>query len=503
MSEQKAFGDFQTPPDFAREVTALVAQLFPAPTRIIEPTAGKGAFLKGAYDQWGASCSYVGYEINPDYVAEVSDLLNPLGIVMLQRDFFTEDWQVILNQSPDPRVLVIGNPPWVTNAELGVLESKNLPEKSNDQGMRGLDARTGKANFDIAEWMIMRLVEALPAQGALAVLCKTMTARKVLRQLWKGDQARKQACLFRLDAHAVFNVAVDACLFFMSGEPSDERTATIYAGLDLASASSTFGFVDGELVSDIEHYTRHRAFDGGSAYTWRSGVKHDAAKVMELTRADGAFVNGYGDTVELEPDYLYPLLKSSDLGNGRVTPRKWVLIPQKKTGEDTAEIAEKAPKTWQYLLDHGAALDGRKSSIYRKRSRFCIFGIGEYSFAPWKVGISGLYKSFTFVVVPPVDGRAVMVDDTCYTIPCETEAEATLLCELLNTPEAQAFMASLVFTDAKRPVTVDVLKRLSLVALAEACGRLEELTSQVSHWADLAGRAGPNEQLSLLPETYS
>ena len=33
-------------------------------------------------------------------------------------------------------------------------------------------------------------------------------------------------------------------------------------------------------------------------------------------------------------------------------------------------------------------LDNRKSSIYNKRPRFSIFGIGDYSFSKWKVAIS-------------------------------------------------------------------------------------------------------------------
>lgn len=93
---------------------------------------------------------------------------------VFHKDFFGEDWKENLARSAGSKVFVIGNPPWVTNSELGQLGSQNLPEKTNFQGLRGFDARTGKSNFDIAEWMLMRLVEALPSEGVLAVLCKTM-----------------------------------------------------------------------------------------------------------------------------------------------------------------------------------------------------------------------------------------------------------------------------------------------------------------------------------------
>jgi hypothetical protein len=78
-----------------------------------------------------------------------------------------------------------------------------------------------------------------------------------------------------------------------------------------------------------------RDIDGGSPYTWRSGLKHDASDIMELTLENGNCVNGLDQTVDIEPDFVFPLLKSSDLGNGRTKPRRFVLVTQQSTGEDT------------------------------------------------------------------------------------------------------------------------------------------------------------------------
>ena len=130
--------------------------------------------------------------------------------------------------------------------------------------------------------------------------------------------------------------------------------------------------------------------------------------------------------------------------------------------------------------------------------RFSIFGIGDYSFAPWKVAISGLYKSFTFVVVPPENGRSVMVDDTCYSIPCKCEKEARLLCDLFNSEPAQRFLGSLIFKDSKRPITVDVLRRLSLVNVAQMVDRMDELIECTLSGSDPLD--GGQQQLSLIIE---
>ncbi len=498
MNQRKEFGDFQTPNDLAAQVVALVAELFGLPDLVVEPTVGLGAFLRASYGKWGSACRYEGYEINHDYVRSTRRSLSDLGIILCQQDFFSADWHRILRKENSRRILVLGNPPWVTSSEQGVLGSNNLPKKSNFQRLRGFDAKTGKSNFDIAEWMLIRLIEALPESGAIAMLCKTMTARKILRHFWKTEGGLESSKLFRIDAKANFGVAVDACLFFASGKRTERRLATIYSRPGLDSRVTKFGLVDGNLVSDVEAYTKFRELDGGSPYVWRSGIKHDASGVMEFSRRNGRFVNGLDEAVELEEEFLYPLLKSSDLGNRQAAPRKVVLVTQRHTGDNTSSIRDVAPKTWRYLEDHSEKLDSRKSSIYRNRPRFSMFGIGDYSFAPWKVAISGLYKSFTFVVVPPDNGRPVMVDDTCYSIPCRREKEARLLCDLFNAKPAQCFLRSLIFEDSKRPITVDVLRRLSLLNVAKIMGRIDELIECVASGADLPDRG--HRQLNLIME---
>jgi hypothetical protein len=481
MKQQKEFGDFQTPRYLADQVVALVAELFDRPDLVVEPTAGLGTFLQSAYGFWGDDCRYEGYEINADYVALAAEKFVEMPVSIVQQDFFGMDWGPVLQRDPGVKVLVIGNPPWVTNSELGTMNSANLPQKSNFQGLRGLDAKMGKSNFDIAEWILIQLIQALPESGAVAILCKTATARKVLRYFWKMDVGFESSKLFTIDAKASFDVAVDACLFFVTGKRTNDRSASVYSNLSLDAQRNDFGWVAGQLVADVKAYQALQSIDGTCCYTWRSGIKHDAAKIMELSPCDqGQWMNGLGEIVELEPEFLYPLLKSSDLGNGKCLPRKSVLVTQTHTSQDTGWIADRAPKTWQYLQSHAEHFNSRKSSIYRNRPQYCVFGVGDYSFSPWKVAISGLYKTFQFVVIPPVDYRPVMVDDTCYTITCRGEKEANLICDLLNSDIAQQFLASLVFDDAKRPITIDVLRRISLLTVAQQVGKFDELLEFVS-----------------------
>lgn len=475
MSPIKEFGDFQTPLSLARRVAALIKEDVSSVGTIVEPTCGVGAFLQATAELFGKSPTYWGFDLNAEYVITARAALSRSGphtATVEQRDFYSVNWQQFLSEQSGP-LLIIGNPPWITNAGMGVIGGRNLPEKSNFQGHGGFAAKTGKANFDISEWMLMRLLEALQGtRSAIAILCKTATARKVLRHAWLNGLDAGPSSLHLIDAAAEFGVSVDACLLYThTGAGATESTATVYRTLSFDEPLQTFGLFAGELVSDIDAYRALRDLEGLEYRKWRSGVKHDAAKVMEFTRDNGAFINGLGERCEIEDEYVFPLLKSSDLANGRLRPTRHVLLTQHRVTDPTDEIKRSAPKTWHYLLDHAEKLDKRGSSIYAKRARFAVFGVGDYSFAPAKVAISGLYKNLRFHAVGSTGGKPIMVDDTCNFIPCDSKSEADFFANLLNSETAQRFISALVFSDAKRPVTIDVLKRIDLKKLAEHAGQ--------------------------------
>ncbi len=476
---KKEFGDFQTPAVLTDQVARFIQTIFPAPEIIVEPTCGLGSFLQSCIKLWQTDSSYHGFDINPDYIEICGqDIAPSVDCHYKVADFFQQNWRHFFYSAGKNKILVIGNPPWVTNSALGVLKGSNLPKKNNFQGLKGFAAKTGKANFDIAEWMLINLLESLPhhCSACLAMLCKTATARKVLKHAWASQWNISESSLHRIDAKKHFNVTVDACLFVTFITPEKKTDfATVYQDVSPANKLSRFGLHGRELIANIDDYTKYSHIEGSCCYTWRSGIKHDAAKVMELTMQKGKLVNGFHETVAIEDRYIYPLLKSSDLGNNRSEPRKYVLITQRNPSESTKKIQEQAPATWAYLQKYASILDGRKSSIYKKRDKFSIFGIGEYSFTPWKVAISALYKKLVFVPIGNIDGKPIMVDDTCYFIPCTCEQEAFLLAKLLNSKVAQRFLHALIFLDAKRPINIDILKRIDINRLADAMGRKEQV----------------------------
>ncbi len=170
----------------------------------------------------------------------------------------------------------------------------------------------------------------------------------------------------------------------------------------------------------------------------------------------------------MEDNLVYALYKSSDLKNLVETePRRYTLITQKKVGQDTGYIKREYPKTYKYLLKYGSDLNARKSSIYNNKPPFSIFGIGDYSFKPFKVAISGLYKSTVFSLLLPNDGKPVMLDDTCYFLGFESLEYAQITHFLLNKKETQNFLASIIFFDSKRAISKEILMRIDLLKIAQ------------------------------------
>jgi hypothetical protein len=62
---------------------------------------------------------------------------------------------------------------------------------------------------------------------------------------------------------------------------------------------------------------------------------------MEFRKIDNLFVNGFGEAVELEETYLFPLLKGSDVAQNRINAtNRYILVTQKFIGESTEPIRD-------------------------------------------------------------------------------------------------------------------------------------------------------------------
>ena len=477
----KEFGDFQTNEEFAKKVCRILADNGVNPDIVIEPTCGEGNFITASVKIFQNLKEVTGIELQEHYVKQSKDKVNKLrkeltkklpSISIIQDDIFTHKFD---KMTFDRRreILLIGNPPWVTNAEL---QGKNLPKKSNFKKNNGLDAITGKANFDISEYILLHLLKRFKGMnGHLAFLCKTQVAKNIMEFLPSTDFTATDFKIYLFNAKKEFNVIVDACLFVckLTGYKHKQNFQCRVFNIDNPEIEiKRYGWFEDKFVSNISKYEKTRAIDGISPLTWRSGLKHDCSKVIELEVYDGfGLRNKLNDIVNIEDGLVYPFLKSSDIkGLSINTSRKKVIVTQKKPGEDTSYISEQYPKTWNYLMSYKKLFDNRKSIIYKKNPDFSIFGIGEYSFKPYKIAISGLYKNSNFALLIPDKNKPIMVDDSCYILAFDNVKYALIILAVLNSDLIKDFLNSIVFIDAKRPYTKDVLMRINLLKAMQLLG---------------------------------
>lgn len=464
-NEKKEFGDYQTPLDFCYKVCDYIKEsgLANAASTILEPTCGIGNFLIAASNTFEYR-NLVGVEINAEY-ANTAKMKVPSAAIKTDNIFHVSTKDLC----GEGGVLIIGNPPWATNSDL----SFNLPRKINFRGLRGIEAITGSSNFDIGEYIILKLLEEYKyTNSTICMLCKTSVARNVILEMSRDHIAYQKVEMLNFNSNRVFGISASACILVIQlsedGESAEEVVCEV-KDFDRKSAVDTL-IASGDTIKAASAKTD---LEGKCQFVWRQGVKHDCGRVMELDFKDGEFINKSKVPVHIESGLIFPLVKSSHFKRPIMHEfSKFVIVTQTRPKQDTSYIQSEYPLTWKYLNDNIESFDKRKSVIYKKSAPFSMFGIGDYSFAPYKVGVSGFYKKPLFCLLS--SSKPVMTDDTAYFLAFYDYDIAYSMMLLLNSKTVREFLLSIAFLDNKRPYTVKLLSRLDIQKCIEAVS-FEEL----------------------------
>lgn len=479
MSGKREYGDYQTPIDFAEKICHYLKDYRHInPSAIVEPTCGVGNFLKSSL--LFEANEYYGIEINPEYCERCRNFINDSKVNVINSDFFAFSSKALIKDKR--QILVIGNPPWITNSTLSALGSDNLPIKANFKGLKGIDAITGASNFDICEYIILQLInEYRNTNTIISILCKTSVARNVFKELKRNYIAFASCDILEFDASKVFGINASACVLViqLSDKLLSSDICNVYDFEYPETIKSQFGYLNSQFYSNLDTDTEN--FDGRCCFEWRQGVKHDCSKIMELTLRNGTLQNKQKEEVQIEDDIVFPLIKSSMFKAPVIHSfSKFVIVTQKKAREDTEHLEQEVPKTWEYLKDNIELFEKRKSSIYRGAPLFSMFGVGDYSYSKYKVGVSGFYKQPLFSVLYSDDNKPVMTDDTSYFICFDSYDMAYVAMLLLNSKKVQGFLTSIAFLDAKRPYTKKVLERIDFFKIVNSL-IFDELTKTEQH----------------------
>ncbi|WP_424018255.1 N-6 DNA methylase [Halorientalis pallida] len=547
-----ALGEYYTP----RGVADLALDALPASVAdasVLDPGCGSGVFLTATLDRkrsaWAgspdglldAAASVVGIDVNPVAVksatlAYCTALFEELDAT--DRDRFavpvfltdalglTRDDEIeFRGESLDTTFdALVGNPPWIPWERL----SERLKDRWRERYVEPLDlqphggvaARLGHSNDDVSVPFAWTCVHRyLRTGGTAAFVLKRDLMRgpagAVLRRLRVGDRSLALADVQDLSALDPFPaVGANTAVYALDAdaEPSFPVPATVWTpGDGRADFGSGAAFRESatatatELVPlDPEDATTpwlradaERAALGSCAHEIRHGLKDDANDVFGLARDDLA---------QIEPDLVYPYLKSRHVRKWGLTGHDLRLIPQTQAGEDNeAWLREEYPETYDYLRANREALTDRSSSWLDRGPFYSVFGLGEYTWADYKVAWCRLGFKPHFTVVstredPDLGAKQAIPGDHYMFVATDDRREAHYLCALLNAAPYQRTLRDLS-SNGKASLSKSVVSELALPLPADCphADRLADLSAEAhDRVAAVDGSSDADPELSAI-----
>ncbi|MCM1102258.1 MAG: SAM-dependent methyltransferase [Clostridium sp.] len=151
---------------------------------------------------------------------------------------------------------------------------------------------------------------------------------------------------------------------------------------------------------------------------------------------------------ELEPAYIFPMIRGRDVGRWRVGYECYLLCPHTKetkmrpvAGE---ELRRTCPLTYDYLSRFRGELDARKGFAgwekeIQRQEFHAVLRVGEYTFSRYKVIWKYIATEFVCAVIGETDdpylGRKICLpNEKIMYVSTDDETEAYYLCGMLSSP---------------------------------------------------------------------
>ncbi len=515
-------GEYHTPRGVADlAVDALAAD--PAEATYLDPGCGSGAFLAACVERVAAAApgdsaavvdrvtdSVFGVDLSPVAVASarLTYLLalasrldaaervtvpvyhgDALGLVDASGEGGDGDDEIGNGRNPaaalPPVDCLVGNPPWITWARLPDRLQDRWRDRSEGLDLfphEGAAALLGHGNDDLSVPFVWVCADRYLADGGevSVVLKRSITkgpAGRLFRSLRVGDRPLALSHVHDFGSLAPFGdqVAAGAAVFTLRADEPASFPAPVtawerdgetpdYGSGDalrerLAREETALVPVDpDDSASAWIRRDAERAALGEAGQEIRHGIKDDAEDVFSVDR----------DLLgRIEPDLVYPYLKSRHVVRYGHFGHDLRLVPMREAHEDNeAHLRERYPETYRYLSERRAALEERSSSWLDQGPFYNVFGLGEYTWADYRVVWCRLGYKPHFAVVstaedPDLGEKQVLPGDHYMFVATDDEREAHFLCALLNSAPYQRSLRD-VAGDGKASLTKSTVSRLAL-----------------------------------------
>lgn len=392
--------------------------------------------------------------------------------------------------------IIVGNPPWVNWEALPqdyriatgpIWQHYNLFEHT------GLRARLGSAKDDISILMTYVAIDKyLKNRGKLCIvitqtLFKTTGGGEGFRRFRLGrngspfkviqvddmtdlqpfDMATNRTAVFYCQKGEVTSYPVEYHIWRKKGKGSISsdlsweevqiRTETKYFKAQSIDGSDQGSWITArakglqamkKIIGPAEYKAREGTNTGGAnGIYWLRILKKSETQVLVENLYDIGKRKVQSVEMELEEELIYPLLRGRDLHRWHAMPSCSIILPHQKDdpskGIPEARLITDFPKTYKYFdANFRESLKLRKSSALPKDTFYSIFGIGPYTFAPFKLVWKEQATELECAVISLFKEKIIIPDHKLMMIPFVDEFESHYVCSVLNSKPARLIVLS-------------------------------------------------------------
>lgn len=397
--------------------------------------------------------------------------------------------------------LVVGNPPWV-NWEALPEDYRNALLPLNHSVYKlflhsGLAARHGAAKIDISTLMFYVSADKyLKTDGRLCFVItqtvfKSSGGSKGFRQFYihpsktpikveqvddfvelqPFDSATNRTALVSVlkGKETVYPVpylywrklnkgSIEIDLSFEEVSAITKRSQLYAIPVDSSDSNSSWICARKKALESISNlvgqsdYEAHEGANSGGAngvfWVDITGKNNNLVEVSNLFDSGKRKVESV--TMEVEPDFLYPLLRGREVERWRAQPGHYIFVPQEfydpKIAFDETKMSRRYPKTYEYFKRFKASLAERKSQVIRdladSQAFYFIYSVKNYTVAPFKVVWKEQSSELQCAVVSSLNGKVIIPDHKLMLVAFQSETEAHYVCATLNSTPARFVVRS-------------------------------------------------------------
>jgi Eco57I restriction-modification methylase len=400
--------------------------------------------------------------------------------------------------------LIAGNPPWINWESLPDdyrQQTAPLWQKYNLFTHTGLRARLGSAKDDLSILMLYVAADKyLKPKGKLGfvitqTIFKTEGGGEGFRRLKLGDGdplriiqvddfssiqcfegATNRTAVVILQKGEVTKFPMRSYNYWHKREPRtgvateadhDEAmqllTYVQWAARPIQKSNPTSPWITGRLraLDHIENAVGKSAYQGRAGTCgWLNGVfwvqiistRRDGNIIISNLHDIGRNERVKNETLPIEPNFLFPLLRGRDVGRWTAKPEHYILVPQDPDQPSKAypleKLQAKLPLTNEFLQKFERQLRARSGFRQYFNPRldpfYAMYNVGPYTFSPFKVVWREQASFLTAAVVEAENdlGKPVVPDHKLMLCPCDSAEEAHFVCAFLNSTLAQFIVKS-------------------------------------------------------------